>query len=99
MEKCKHCGNKEKSKWNLEGFVCSNCVPNCIKCGSDNIYSSYKSKDIEGFGEIVWCYSCGQIMPIEHIEQDASKSKVDGLPDEFNKQEYIGNEIRDFDVL
>lgn len=97
MAKCKHCGNHEKTKFNLSGFICSNCRPNCIKesCSSANLASEQKSVDTEDYGEIVWCYSCGQIIPVEHVQQDCHNNPVNGLPNDFNKEEYLGLTIHD----
>lgn len=90
MKTCKYCGNKEKPnpEFDLAGYVCTECRPQCISDGCDNTNfpQSIQSKEWND-EEVVWCYSCGQIAPVEHIKQDRP---VDGLPDGFDRDTYLG---------
>jgi Fe-S-cluster-containing hydrogenase component 2 len=72
----------------MAGFVCSECRPGCISedCNSTNLSSESHSVEWEG-EEVVWCYSCGQIAPVGHINQD---TPADGLPDNYDEDDYLG---------
>jgi hypothetical protein len=91
---CLECGEKVEEDYSR---YCKECSPQCITCGSANIVSSVYSRSyfIEdsnklGYEEVVWCEDCGQIIPICHIKQE---KPVDGLPEGYDKEEYIPNHI------
>lgn len=94
MATCKHCGKNESSNWELAGYVCTSCRPQCIRpeCSSCNFSSKYNTLEMESDEEVMWCHECGQVIPLEHVEQE---NPVDGPPEDMDVEKYIGIHFHD----
>ena len=77
MPACQHCGNYESSKWDLAGYVCSECRPTCPSCDHDKFSSKFVLHDGEPFA---WCNGCGQLLPPEFAHMRTGKETP--APDE-----------------